>query len=139
MVDKVLLMQKINKVEYHLSRVERFKQMSREEFSQDQDAKDIVVLNLFAAIQYLIDIMTHMIADDEMGEIAFISDCADILYRNGIIDKEYREKIKDIVGFRNIIAHQYGTIQYKIVYDVMQNGIKDISRIIRDIMDYCNL
>jgi len=29
--------------------------------------------------------------------------------------------------------------QYKIVYEVMQNGIKDISHIIRDIMDYYNL
>jgi|GEM_PF-4805936 len=33
MVDKVLLLQKINKVECHLSRVEKFKQMSMEEFS----------------------------------------------------------------------------------------------------------
>lgn len=139
MVDPVLLKGKISKIEYHLSRVKRFNRLSLEDFLKDEDARDIAVHNLFVAIQFLIDIITHMVADDELGEMVFVSDAADILHRHGIIDEEYCLKLKKIIGFRNLIAHEYGTIDYMLIYDIIINGLDDIKYFLKSLVSYYHI
>ncbi len=38
-----------------------------------------------------------------------------------------------MVDFRNIIAHDYKKIDYDIVYDVLQNKLKDIEKFVEEI------
>lgn len=139
MVDSILLMKKISKIEYHISRIQKYNDIEYEDFISNEDVKDIILHNLFITIQYMIDMVTHIIADDQLGEMAFVSDCADILHKEKILNEGERENLRKIIGFRNIIAHQYGDVDYKIVYFVMKDGLKDLSRILKKVIDYCGL
>ena len=40
-----------------------------------------------------------------------------------------------MVGFRNILAHDYTEINYDIVYDVLQNKFFDIEKFIQQIKE----
>jgi len=40
-----------------------------------------------------------------------------------------------MVGFRNIVAHDYDKIDYDIVLDILKNKLKDIEAFIREISE----
>lgn len=48
-----------------------------------------------------------------------------------IIKSDPVEKMVSMTGFRNVMAHDYEKIDYKIVYDVLQNGLNDIEELLR--------
>lgn len=139
MVDKILLLKKFNSLNYHINRAAKYQHLSCEDFQSNEDAQDIVAHNLFIAIQLLIDIMTHTIADDKLGEIAFVSDAADILYKEKIISKEEREKLVKIIGFRNVIAHQYAEISIEVLYRILEKDIEDLKQIANRIATYAGV
>ena len=47
-----------------------------------------------------------------------------------IISNELTEKLVKMTGFRNAVAHDYEKLNYEIVYDVLQNRLKDIEEFI---------
>jgi len=136
MVDKILFLKKLNSLDYHISRARKFRNLSYEEFQSNEDAKDIVAHNLFVAIQLLIDLMTHIISDEQLGEIAFISDGAEIMHREKIISQEEKEKLIQIIGFRNIIAHQYADVSTEVLDRIMTQDIEDLKQIVHRMTDY---
>jgi len=54
-------------------------------------------------------------------------------------DGALAEKMIKMVGFRNILAHDYAEINYDIVYDVLQNKLPDIEEFIQQIKDKLNI
>jgi uncharacterized protein YutE (UPF0331/DUF86 family) len=58
----------------------------------------------------------------------------DILSEKKIISKELAEKLKEAKGMRNIIAHEYGTIDDEIVFDsITQELGREVKEFIRQI------
>ena len=53
-----------------------------------------------------------------------------ILHEEDIISEELLKKLVWMVGFRNVIAHDYARVNYDIVFDTLQNGVKDIEKFI---------
>jgi uncharacterized protein YutE (UPF0331/DUF86 family) len=47
-------------------------------------------------------------------------------YEAGIISGELMQKLVQMTGFRNVIAHAYDDLDYDIVFDVLHNGRNDI-------------
>lgn len=45
------------------------------------------------------------------------------LSRSGVIDEETAHKLVAAVGFRNVLAHEYGTVEYGRVYDLLQTEL----------------
>lgn len=54
-----------------------------------------------------------------------------ILEENGVIDNELYNRLKDAKGMRNFIAHQYGQINDKLVYEAIKEELdKDVKKFI---------
>ena len=54
-----------------------------------------------------------------------------ILEENGVIDNELYNRLKDAKGMRNFIAHQYGQINNKLVYEAITEELdKDVKKFI---------
>jgi len=54
-----------------------------------------------------------------------ISGTSPLIAENGYISPELREKWFQMIGFRNILVHDYAEIDHQIVYDVLQNQLPD--------------
>jgi uncharacterized protein YutE (UPF0331/DUF86 family) len=67
---------------------------------------------------------TARVADDELGEVNWYSDIPRILAQDGYIDSETEEMWVSMIGFRNVLVHQYADIDRQIVYDVLQNQLE---------------
>lgn len=139
MVDHNIVVKKINSIKHNMVRILKYKSVPLEEFLQDEDGKDIVTHNLFIMLQHIIDIGTHVIADENMEEPVFVSDIADILAKEGVLDKSLVKPLKSMIGLRNIIAHEYGDIDFRIIHKIITSNIHDVNSILENIINYVGL
>jgi len=139
MVDYNIIVKKINSINHNMVRIVKYESVPLEDFLQNEDGKDIVTHNLFIMLQHIIDIGTHIIADENMKEPVFVSDIADILAEEGVLDKSLIKPLKSMIGLRNIITHEYGDIDFKIIHKIVTSNIRDVHSILENIIKYVGL
>lgn len=139
MVDQGVIQRKISKIIYCMGRIEKYQGITEKEFLASPDAVDIVVHNFFVILQNVIDVGTHIIADDNLGDMVFLMDIPDILEREGILSTDYSPRLKAMIGFRNIIAYEYGDIDLKMVYRILKENLVDIYLFMDAITRYCRM
>lgn len=126
MVDAILLARKIAAVRDAVARVRGVLPADREAFLADRTAREVVVFNLFLALQEAIGLATHWLADagvqvpDSYGE-TFVE-----LGRRGVIDVDLASWLKAAAGLRNLVANQYGVLDFGRVYDMASRDLGDL-------------
>lgn len=80
---------------------------------------------LFESIQLIIDLACSIIAKKNLGIPKNYSDCIQLLINNNYLDKDLGDKIKNAVGLRNLIVHEYGIIDVNKLYAYL-NNLNDI-------------
>lgn len=135
MVKQQVIKERLNHLITSLNKIERYKSLSLEEFLDDDIIQDIVEYNLFICINMIIDIAIHIVTDEKMGYPNTFSQAFEILYKNDYISKDELETYKNMIGFRNILSHEYVKINKQIVYDIMKNKINDFKRFILFVND----
>lgn len=63
----------------------------------------------------------HIIADDNLGVVTSYRDIPTILEELDFISIELRETWIAMIGFRNVLVHDYTDIDQKLVYDALKN------------------
>ncbi|MCL5611721.1 MAG: DUF86 domain-containing protein, partial [Chloroflexi bacterium] len=81
------------------------------------------------AIEATIDIGSHIVSDLGLGQVNWYSDIAAILAEKNYISIDLREKWVRMIGFRNILVHDYLQVDLRIVYDVLQNRLTDLDEL----------
>ncbi|WP_094549501.1 type VII toxin-antitoxin system HepT family RNase toxin [Petroclostridium xylanilyticum] len=128
MVDQRILQRKIVQINESIQMIAGYAHLGYEQFITDKVVQNVVEYNLFIIINQMAEIANHIVVDNGYGTIEMLSDGFRILKQKGYIsDSEAATYIK-MVGFRNIIAHQYTSLDKKIVYDVMKNKLDDIKK-----------
>lgn len=92
----------------------------------DIDKQDIFILNLQRAIESAIDIAAHIVASEGLGVPSTTKEIFILLENEGIIDKKLSQKLRAMVGFRNIAVHDYHTIDIEILKSILTNNLQDI-------------
>ncbi len=139
MTDQNIIVRKINAIKHNMKRIEQYRDVPLGQFLKDDDIKDIVAHNLFILLQHIIDLGTHIISDENMKEPVFMSDIADILAKENVLDGNLVRPMKSMIGLRNIIAHEYGDIDFKIIHRIMTSSVKDINLILDCIIRFTGL
>ena len=129
MVRTEVIRKRLNKLDEYLDILRGLKKYSLEEFLSNPEHYGSVERFLQLAIETTTDIGSHIIADLGLGEINWYSDIAATLADKGYISIELREKWIRMVGFRNILVHDYLEVDLKIVYDVLQTRLEDLEEL----------
>ena len=133
LVDERILKKKIIQINSSLQMITKYLDLSYDEYLSDNIAQNIVEYNLFIIINQIIDIANHIVVDNEYGTIETMSDGFILLNKNGFISKKDMDIYIKMVGFRNVIAHQYIDLNKAIAYDVMKNRLKDIVEFLKTV------
>lgn len=88
--------------------------------------QDSIILNIQRACEAAIDLGMHVIAEKELGIPQWSREAFDILYEQGIIDNGISERLKAMVGFRNIAIHNYQKLSIKIIQAIIEKHLKDL-------------
>ncbi len=130
MVDVEVIKQRLNQLSTSINKIERFKEISLEEFLKDDIIQDVVEYNLFIAINMMIDIATHIVVDNNMGSPETLGEAFNILNKEKYLNDEETKVYRNMVGLRNILSHQYINIDKKIIYSILKNNLIDIKKFV---------
>ena len=125
MVRLEVLRKRLNKLDEYLSILDELRQVNREAFNTQPQLYGSAERFLHLAIETVLDMGNHIIADENLGMVNHYSDIPNILADNGYISAELAQRWIRMIGFRNILVHDYLDIDRDIVYGVLQNNLAD--------------
>lgn len=124
MVDDVLL-NKVAIVERCLLRIETEYLGHEDEFATNYTRQDSIILNLQRACEASIDIAMHLVRIHKLGIPQESREVFDMLAENGMLEPDLRDRLKAMVGFRNIAVHDYRKLNLEIVRNVVAMHLGD--------------
>jgi len=120
LVSEKILRKLLERLERALKRLDSKKEVPLNVFSENWEIHGSVIREFQVAIQSIIDIGTHLIAEFGWESPQTYRDVAEILVKRRVISKDYGETLKKIIAFRNILVHEYLDLDLEIVYKKLQ-------------------
>ena len=107
--------------------VRELRQLSRPEHIADDIREErFVAHTLQIAIQAALDIASHIVSDERLGEPRTNRELFDILQRYGWLPPALTEVMRQMVGFRNIVVHGYQGIDLQIMRHIVEHRLDDL-------------
>jgi len=94
---------------------------------ENYDIQDITIINLQRACQAAIDLAMHICMIEKFGSPQTSSDAFVFLHKSNIITKEVADKMKKMVGFRNIAVHDYQALNLDILKSILDYHLSDFT------------
>jgi len=131
MVRPEVIRKRLNKLDECLTVLQRLQRYGRDEFLSDPERYGSAERFLHLAIEALLDMGNHVIADEGLGVVDWYSDVPRLFLEKELISSDLSEKWIRMIGFRNTLVHGYLDVDRAIVYEVLQNGLGDIEELKR--------
>jgi uncharacterized protein YutE (UPF0331/DUF86 family) len=114
--------------------VQELKTLARpEQIRHDVREERFVEHTLQIAIQAALDVASHIVADDRLGEPRTNRELFDLLERYGWIPADLASSLRQMAGFRNILVHGYEIVDLAVVEEIVRNDLDDLLRFVRAI------
>jgi uncharacterized protein YutE (UPF0331/DUF86 family) len=78
------------------------------------------------AIQAALDVASHVVSDDRLGEPESNRELFDLLVRAGKLPLSLSGTLRDMAGFRNVIVHGYQDVDLGVLEDVLAHHLDDL-------------
>jgi uncharacterized protein YutE (UPF0331/DUF86 family) len=129
MVKTEVIRKRLQKLDEYLKFLRGLRSYSLAEFLENPEHYGSAERFLHLAIEVTLDIGNHIVADLGLGEVNWYSDIVYALEEKKFISEDIREKWIRMVGFRNILVHDYLEVDRSIVYDILQNHLQDLDEL----------
>ena len=138
-VDRTIVAAKVAAVRDATERVRAVLPVSPEVFASDRTTREVVVLNVFVAIQACLDLAAHWLADAGWELPGAYADVFTALARHGVISPELATRLARAAAFRNLVAHQYGILAWRRVYALASSELVDLDQFCAIMAERANL
>lgn len=126
MVRREVVLSRISKLDEYIKFLYEMERYSKEEYLLDPMIYGSSERFLHLAIECVIDIANHIISDMGYRKPSSNREIFEILFENKIINNNLKENLSNMAGFRNILVHDYINLDREIVYEILNNNLKDI-------------
>jgi len=132
-VDKDRILAKLDQLEGYL---QELRQILPESFAgyQKVEKKRACERLLQIAIEAVIDICHMLVRELRLGLPSEEDDVFEKLSQAAVISSQMVATLKRMKGLRNILVHEYGRVDDRIVYDQAHKGIQDFMRFKEEIL-----
>ena len=104
-----------------------------EEVARDVKEQRFVEHTLQVAIQAALDVASHVVSDERLGEPRTNRELFMLLARQGLLPAELCERLSRMAGFRNVLVHGYQDVDLEVVRDILVNRLDDLLAFVRTI------
>ncbi|MDP2914723.1 MAG: DUF86 domain-containing protein [Candidatus Aminicenantes bacterium] len=133
MVDRERLLAKIDELDGYLGEIRKIMPADFRDFLKIEKRRACERL-LQISIEGVIDICGLVVKGFRLGLPAEENDLFELLAKKNLITPAMKNKLRAMRGFRNIIVHEYGRVDEKIVYEMLTKRLKDFSEFKRQIL-----
>jgi len=124
-IDSIRIKEKFNFGKKYFEVAERMTSFSKEEFMERLDLQ-LQAERLFEVlIQIILDVCTHIVAHSNVQAPQSYSECMKRLSELDILPQEKVSTFSSLIKMRNLIVHQYGDINYDILFNALRDLLKD--------------
>ena len=131
MTDADLIAKKLAQIETYLHELRTLARPA--DVRSDLREERFVAHTLQLAIQTVIDVAAHIVADDRLGEPQSQRDLFDLLARHGWISSEQALDLQRMVGFRNLLVHEYARLDLDVLREVAEQRLDDFTDFVASI------
>lgn len=122
---------KIKEIEKYLKELDEIKPRNLKEYIKDIKTKAASERYFEKIIEAIVDLAFLVIKENDLETPEEDIQAFDILEKESIITSTIAKKLKDAKGMRNIIAHQYGSLDDELIFVAITQEIdNDISEFI---------
>lgn len=128
MTDPALVAKKLALIETCLSDLQRLARPHA--IDTDVRERRFVEHTLQMAIQAALDVASHIVSDRRLGEPRTNRELFDLLQRDGWMDDVLTAALRNMAGFRNVLVHGYDDVDLRVVHDVLDTHLGDLTAFI---------
>lgn len=127
-----VIRKRLNKLDDYLDFLEKAQGYEKDLFMKTPEYYGSVERFLQLSIEALDDMASHVIAAMELGFIDQYRDIPKIFADEQWIDESLKDRWIEMIGFRNILVHDYLEVNREVVYEILQNHLDDLKKL-RDV------
>ena len=124
MTDPELIRKKLAYIETCVQDLRRL--ANPEVLESDLRERRFIEHTLQIAIQAALDVSSHIVSDEKLGEPRTNRDLFGLLVSAGWFDPPLGDTLRKMVGFRNILVHGYEVVDVRILRDILENRLDDL-------------
>lgn len=136
LVDKLLVGRKLAQIDTYLKQIGDFSKISLIQYKKSWKTQRIVERTLQILIELCVDIANHIISDQGMRLPTGYADTFKVLMENKVVGKTLSETLEKMAKFRNVVVHQYETIDPAIVVSILHKNLRDFEKYKKTIVKY---
>lgn len=124
MVSDVLI-NKVASIERCLDRIAFEYQGHQDELETNFTRQDSIILNLQRACEASIDAAMHIVRVRKLGVPQESREAFDMIREAGVITAPLCDRLKAMVGFRNIAVHDYRKLNLEVIRSILETRLDD--------------
>lgn len=126
MVDEIVLTTKIAAVRDAVDRIQSVLHGLPDGLTADRTAREVIVFNLFVALQECVALAAHWLADEGSVVPQTQAETFRHLAELSVIPPELAKRMAAAAGLRNLIAHRYGALDWARIYELASERLGDL-------------
>lgn len=133
MINKELIIKKIEEINSFLDLLENYKDLEMDKFLNDRNVVDATKFRLINIMEACMNICSHIVIKMFNKIPESYVDCFKILGEKGIIDKELSINLIKMTKFRNLLIHLYSKVDDSEIYKILKQNLVDIKKFMQEI------
>lgn len=117
---KEIMLERLSQLETNIAELGKFHtKYLLDDIKNNRQLQWILRYGLFESIQIIIDISCHLTAKYNLGTAQNYSECITLLENEKYLSNETAEKLKGMIGLRNILIHEYIAVDIARLYELL--------------------
>jgi uncharacterized protein YutE (UPF0331/DUF86 family) len=126
MVDRAVVAEKIASVRDAVARIRDVLPAARDAFRADRTVREVVILNLFVALQECLSLAAHWLSDAGLDVPQSDAQVFLRLGERGIVAPDLAARLAAASGLCNLVAHRYGVLDWDRIHELASTQLDDL-------------
>lgn len=117
---------KVTSLQRCVARAREIRRLAGTQFRAEQNLQDAAVLNVIRACETAIDLANMLVRARALGIPTESREGFSILEREGLLPPALALRMRAMVGFRNLVVHQYRDVNIDVVEQVIDRDLDEV-------------